>query len=93
MSIRFKRGLLQQIFWRKKGTKRIQNAMTITVNAKPTNKYQPSSLVKENKTVLNLNIIWSHFNKFFTQIASKIDKKFKKMTKNPTRLRTRIKWK
>ena len=36
-----------------------------------------SSKVKENKTVLNLNKRSNHFNKYFVQIASEIDKKKK----------------
>ena len=45
------------------------------MNVKPMDKYQHLSLAIENKAVLNLSIMSTHFNKFFTQITSKIDKK------------------
>ena len=52
------------------------------MNVKPKKKYQPQSLVTENKTVLNLKIISNLFNKFLTQSGSKIDKKIEKSSKN-----------
>ena len=51
------------------------------MNVKPTNKYQFSSLAIQHKTVTISVIISNHLNKFFTQTASKIDKKLEKVTK------------
>ena len=66
----------------KKDTIRIWSAIRkwMNMNVKPINKYQPWSLVMENKTLLNLNIISNHFIKFFLQIARKIEKLTKKTT-------------
>ena len=49
------------------------------MNVKPPNKYQRSNL--ENKTVLNVNIIANHFNKFYIQIANEIEEMEKKWQK------------
>ena len=65
----------------KKDTKRIWSAIKTIVNVKPMDKYQHLSLAIENKAVLNLSIMSTHFNKFFTQITSKIDKKIGKGVK------------
>ena len=67
----------------KKGIKIIWSAIRTIVNVKPTNKYQPLRLIRETKTVLSLNKISNHFNKFFTQIANEIDKKNGKSGKKP----------
>ena len=67
----------------KKDTKRIWSAIKTIVNVKPMHNYQHLSLAIENKAVLNLRIMSTHFNKFFTQITSKIDKKIGKGVKKP----------
>ena len=38
------------------------------------NRYQPSNLIIENKTVSNLSTIANHFNYFFANIVGEIDK-------------------
>lgn len=62
----------------KKDTKRIWSYIRTIVNVKLTKRYQPSSLVIENKALLNLNIISNHFNKLLV----KQTKRLGKMTKN-----------
>lgn len=51
----------------KKDTKRIWSYIRTIVNVKLTKRYQPSSLVIENKALLNLNIISNHFNKLLVK--------------------------
>ena len=48
-----------------------------------TNRYQPSNLITENKTVSNLSAIANHFNYLFTNIAGKIDKTIGPSNKTP----------
>ena len=58
----------------KKDTKIVWSAIRSIVNVKETNRYQPSNLIIENKTVSNLSAISNHFNYFFTNIAGEIYK-------------------
>ena len=62
----------------KKDIKRIWSYIRTIVNVKLTKRYQPSSLVIENKALLNLNIISNHFNKLLV----KQTKRLGKVTKN-----------
>ena len=48
------------------------------MNVKPTNKFQPSTLIIENKPVLSVNIIENYFSKLFT---NNIDKRIGKSDK------------
>ena len=57
----------------KKDTRKVWSIRSI-VNIKQTNRYQPSNLIIENKTVSNLSTIANHFNYLFTNIAGEIGK-------------------
>ena len=58
----------------KKDTEKVWSAIRSIVNVKQTNRYQPSNLIIENKTVSNHNTTANHFNYFFANIAGEIDK-------------------
>lgn len=56
---------------KKKNAKRIRSAIRIIAHHRRTSKYQPSSLVTENKTTLNLNMISNNFNKALHNLKAK----------------------
>ena len=66
-------------------TKKIQKSLVCNqIHSKcKTNRYQPSNLIIENKTVSNLSTIANHLDYFFTDIAGEIDKAIGPSNKNP----------
>ena len=67
----------------KKDTKKVWSAIRSIVNVKQTNRYQPSNLIIENKTVSNLSTIRNHFNYFFTNSTGETDKMIGPSNKTP----------
>ena len=66
----------------KKDTRKVWSIRSI-VNIKQTNRYQPSNLIIENKTISNLSAIANHFNYLFANIAGEIGKTIGPSNKPP----------